>query len=205
MSDAIHIMVVDDDPDVLSATVRMVSSLGHDVIQASTGAQCRAMLNTETVDLLVLDVMLPDLNGADLCKEIKTNPELKHIFVVLTSGMKTSSFDQAGGLEFGADGYIARPVSNREFKARIHAMIRILKAEQERDKLIIELQDALAKVKQLSGLLPFCSLCKKVRDDKGYWNQIEEYIQTYSDAQLGDSICPVCAKTYYPGINIYQD
>ena len=66
--------------------------------------------------------------------------------------------------------------------------------KQERDKL----QDALAEVKTLSGLLPICANCKKIRDDKGYWNQIEAYIRDHSEADFSHSICPECAKKLYP-------
>ncbi|MBW2565339.1 MAG: PAS domain S-box protein [Deltaproteobacteria bacterium] len=71
-------------------------------------------------------------------------------------------------------------------------------AEQERERLISELQDALAEVKALSGLLPICSSCKNIRDDKGYWNQIEAYIKAHSEAEFSHSICPACAKKLYP-------
>jgi len=69
--------------------------------------------------------------------------------------------------------------------------------EQEREKLIKELQDALAKVKKLSGLLPICASCKKIRDDKGYWNQIETYIREHSEAEFSHGICPECGKKLY--------
>ncbi len=79
-------------------------------------------------------------------------------------------------------------------------------AEIEKDKLIVELTDALNTVKTLSGLLPICASCKKIRDDKGYWNQIEAYIQTHSEAEFSHSICPACAKKLYPDIDIdYED
>jgi len=73
-------------------------------------------------------------------------------------------------------------------------------AEDERDKLILELQDALAKVKTLSGLLPICSACKRIPDDNGYWNQIETYIQSHSDAEFTHSFCPDCMKRLYPEV-----
>jgi DNA repair exonuclease SbcCD ATPase subunit len=71
-------------------------------------------------------------------------------------------------------------------------------AEKEREKLIAELQDAAAKIKILRGMLPICSNCKKVRDDKGYWNQIESYIREHSEAEFTHSMCPLCAKKLYP-------
>jgi DNA repair exonuclease SbcCD ATPase subunit len=72
------------------------------------------------------------------------------------------------------------------------------KAEEEREKLIRELQDALAEVKTLSGLLPICSSCKKIRDDNGSWSQIEVYIRKHSDAEFTHGLCPECAKRLYP-------
>jgi PAS domain S-box-containing protein len=71
-------------------------------------------------------------------------------------------------------------------------------AEEEREKLIHEIQDALAQIKKLSGLLPICASCKKIRDDKGYWNQIESYIRDHSEAEFSHGICPDCMKKLYP-------
>lgn len=77
-------------------------------------------------------------------------------------------------------------------------------AEEERDKLIAELKKTLSEVKTLRGLLPICSHCKNIRDDKGYWGKIESYIHEHSDAEFSHSICPVCAKKYYPDMDIYD-
>lgn len=80
-----------------------------------------------------------------------------------------------------------------------------VKAETQREALIEELKLALSEVKKLGGLLPICSVCKKIRDDKGYWNQIEAYISEHSDAEFSHSICKECAQKYYPDIEIYED
>lgn len=68
-----------------------------------------------------------------------------------------------------------------------------------------KVEEALAKVKKLSGLLPICSHCKKIRDDKGYWNQIESYIHEHSEAKFSHGICQECAKIYYPEMDIYGE
>jgi len=73
-------------------------------------------------------------------------------------------------------------------------------AEEEREGLIGELQEALAKVKTLSGLLPICASCKRIRDDQGYWQQIEAYIRDHSEAEFSHSVCPECAKKLYPEV-----
>ncbi|NWH05187.1 cache domain-containing protein [Desulfobacter latus] len=77
--------------------------------------------------------------------------------------------------------------------------------EIERERLLFDLQKALSEVKQLSGLLPICSYCKKIRDDKGYWTQIESYIHEHSEAEFSHGICQDCAKKYHPDMDIYED
>jgi PAS domain S-box-containing protein len=78
-------------------------------------------------------------------------------------------------------------------------------AEQEREKTIVKLQDALAEVRTLRGFLPICAYCKNIRDDEGYWKKIEGYIQKHSYAEFSHGICPECAKKYYPDMDIYED
>jgi PAS domain S-box-containing protein len=75
--------------------------------------------------------------------------------------------------------------------------------EEEKDRLVSDLQKALSEVKTLRGFLPICSICKKIRDDKGYWNQIESYIRDHSDAEFSHGICPECAKKLYPDMALY--
>ncbi|MFC1813749.1 PAS domain S-box protein [Thermodesulfobacteriota bacterium] len=78
-------------------------------------------------------------------------------------------------------------------------------AEEEREQLINELQESLKEIKTLRGILPLCSFCKKIRDDKGYWEQVDVYIYKYSPADISHSICPDCAKEHYPDLDMYDD
>lgn len=84
------------------------------------------------------------------------------------------------------------------FRGAILDLTEQKQAEAERERLIFELKQALSEIKTLSGLLPICSSCKKIRDDRGYWNQIENYIESHSDASFSHSICPDCARRMYP-------
>ena len=205
MNEDIMVLVVDDDPDILFATARIVKKAGYTVIKASSATECQEVIRENLPDLILLDVVLPDMEGIDLCKKIKNDPDYNGIYIILLSGKRTSSDEQSEGLDTGADGYIARPVSNRELTARVNAMVRILSAERERDRLIIELQEAQSKIKTLSGMLPICAYCKKIRDDKGYWNRLETYIKEHSEAEFSHSICRECAEKYYPDFDLYGD
>lgn len=98
----------------------------------------------------------------------------------------------AGLLEFGGHKYILaidRDITNRR------------QIEEGREKLIRELRVALENIKTLKGLLPICSSCKNIRDDKGYWNQIETYIASHSEAEFSHGLCPLCMEKLYPGFN----
>jgi len=129
MSDKTKILLVDDDPDILFATARTLKSEGYEVLEASSAKDFWEKLGVNRPDLLLLDVVLPDADGRELCSQLKADPDLRGIFIVLLSGTKTSPNDQVEGLDLGADGYIARPIANKELLARIQAMDRIRRAE----------------------------------------------------------------------------
>lgn len=94
-----------------------------------------------------------------------------------------------------------RTAELRKANERLEAEIEVrVTSESQREKLVHELQDALAEIKALTGLIPICASCKNVRDDRGYWNRIEEYVGQRSDAEFSHSICPVCADKLYPGL-----
>lgn len=194
----IRILVVDDDPEILFATERVIKSAGYQVSSAATGGQCLEIACRDTPDIILLDVDLPDILGTKVCSQLKNNPLLKQCYILMISGSRTSSGDQADGLDSGADGYVARPVSNRELLARVAALVRILMAERERDQLIDELKKALEKIKVLSGIVPICMHCKQIRDDKGYWNRIESYISNHSEMEFSHGICDKCLQEHYP-------
>jgi response regulator RpfG family c-di-GMP phosphodiesterase len=143
------------------------------------------------------------MSGIDVCKTIKGDEKLQDVFVILVSGVQVSSECQTNGLNVGADGYILKSLPSREFMARIHSVVRIKKAEdalrkkeEEQQVLIAKLQEALAEIKTLTGFIPICTSCKKIRDDEGYWNQVEEYISRHTQAMFTHGICPQCAETY---------
>ena len=126
-----RILYVDDDPVLLTITSEILRLEGYEVIEASSGDECLSITKKEHPDLILLDFNLPDINGIDVCKRIKADPGSVGSYVVLISGTAISSERQAEGLEAGADGYIARPISNHELLARVQAMLRIKKAETE--------------------------------------------------------------------------
>jgi signal transduction histidine kinase len=145
MSPAAKILIVDDNPVVLFGISHLLKSAGFTVVEAANGGQGLQLALSESPDLVLLDVLLPDVNGIELCRRLKGNPNTQHLFVVLLSSVETSPDSQVTGLEAGADGYIARPIENRELIARVQAMLRIKHAEAALRRAHDELEKRVAE------------------------------------------------------------
>ncbi len=130
MSEQTKILVVDDDPAIVSATRRLLDKAGYQTFPAQTGLETLEAARRHRPDLILLDVNLPDIDGFEVCRRLKADPELAGIGVIIVSSTYTDGESQAAGLDLGADGYIARPVSNRELLARVQGLLRLRAAEQ---------------------------------------------------------------------------
>ncbi len=147
--DTAKILIVDDQIHALQGVSRIMKGAGYKTLEASNGTDCLKMAAEHKPDLILLDVVLPDIDGREVCRRIKSNPETADIYVVLLSSIQVQSDSQAEALEQGADGYIARPMPNRELLARVKSMLRLKQAEKrccesaERFRLKFEGHDAV--------------------------------------------------------------
>ena len=137
----IKILVVDDEPDVLLGTSRILKKAGYSVIEVETGEAALLSAREHLPDLILLDMVLPDIDGNEVCRILKNDDRTSDIFIAIISGKKTASDDQSLGLEIGADEYIVRPIANRELLARIHALLRLKHAEKELEKYQTHLEE----------------------------------------------------------------
>jgi PAS domain S-box-containing protein len=133
------VLIIDDSPDLRGIARILIEQLGCRVVESATAQKGMQQAEAIRPDLILLDVMLPDGNGIDLCQRIKADPTLSHTFVVLISGRRIASKEQAEGLETGADGYITRPISNQELQARIATFLRLHRAEHDLQERVKEL------------------------------------------------------------------
>lgn len=124
------ILIVDDERPVVQSIRMALEQAGYATLTAEDGTTALHLARVHKPDLILLDVVLPDLSGMEVCQRIKADPELAGIFVILFSARMTESEKQAQGLEVGADGYIIRPIANRELIARIQALLRIQRTER---------------------------------------------------------------------------
>jgi CheY-like chemotaxis protein len=162
------------------------------VTVVANGAEAWEHLRAATgPSLAILDWMMPELDGPEVCRRVRAELPLAHMYLMLLTA-RESRGDLVAGLNAGADDYVTKPFDAEELRARVQVGVRILTLQQTLAERVAELQAALSSVKQLRGLLPICSYCKRIRGDDQYWQQLEGYVSEHSDAQFSHGICPTC-------------
>lgn len=191
------VLVVDDQPANLKVLLSYLQEQGFTPLTAQNGERALYQIANFKPDIILLDVMMPGIDGFETCRRLKANSETADIPVIFMTALSDAE-DKVKGFQAGGVDYVTKPFQHEEVLARITTHLTIRSLQKELEDKNSQLQEALDNVKQLSGFLPICASCKKIRDDKGYWNQIESYIQNHSEAQFSHSICPDCAKKLYP-------
>ena len=187
-----RVLVADDDPTGTTILVRSLERWGLDIVVAHDGTEAWHLIDTDGgIAMAILDWMMPGADGPELCRRIRQDERHAHMHVILVTG-RDSRADVVAGLDAGADDYLIKAFDLEELRARVHVGIRVLTLQDRLAERVAELQEALSKVKQLSGLLPICSYCKRIRGDENYWERVESYITEHTDAKFTHGICPQC-------------
>lgn len=210
------ILIVDDSPDQQALLRSILGKAGHEaIVSADSAKSASAVLNLEgdaprqKIDLILMDVLMPEQDGVETCRQIKRCAHLQDIPIIMVTA-KSDLSNLKAAFSAGAMDYISKPVNSVELLARVSSAL-TLKSEMDRRKsreLELrrsneELQRALKEVKVLRGLIPICASCKKIRNDGGFWQQLEEYLGEHSEAEFSHGLCQPCIKKLYPGV--YQD
>lgn len=199
MNKRARILIVDD--DVINIRV-LEEALNQEYETCSAGSGYNALRQVKEMhpDLILLDVMMPDLSGFDVCKILKSEATFADIPIIFLTAMDTMA-GEIEGLELGGLDYLAKPFNMDLLKLRVRNHIALKErsdlVKEQRDLLQRqkeELEEALARVKQLEGIIPICSYCKKIRDDQNSWLKLETYISKHSDAKFSHGACPDCVE-----------
>lgn len=193
----VKILVVDDEPTNIDVMVKMLESEEYNLAIADSGEKALKVAGHFRPDLILLDVMMPGMDGFETCRRLKESEAARDTPIIfVTARMKTD--DVILGFQRGGQDYITKPFRRDEVMARIRTHVRLRMLIRNQETLIAELKKALSQVKTLRGMLPICASCKKIRDDQGYWHQIETYIRDHSEADFSHGICMDCARKLYP-------
>lgn len=186
------VLIAEDDADSRQLLQIMVERWGYEAQPVRDGVEAwEALQPDDAPPLALLDIMMPRMDGLEVCRRAKQRETIRPFYVIMLTA-KTLPREIVTGLEAGADDYLTKPFDPNELRARIKVGERLLELQQNLAVRVAELEEALSRVKQLQGLLPICSYCKKIRDDRNYWEQVESYISRHSEAQFSHSICPDC-------------
>jgi two-component system, response regulator PdtaR len=191
----IRVLMVEDDPLVSEMIRGTLEDLGYIVAgHAIDGRQAIELTRSLQPDVILMDIEMPELNGLKATQHIyQTYPTP---VVMLTAYETPTLVEQAGAV--GAGAYLIKPPKARELERAITIALARFDDLMALRRLNEELQAALATVKTLSGLLPICASCKKIRDDQGYWQQVEVYIREHADVEFTHGLCPDCLIKLYP-------
>lgn len=186
------VLVADDDPVSRRMLEAMLGKWGYDLRVVEDGLAAWQAVSAEGAPrLIILDWMMPGMDGVEVCRKIRESPATRAAYVVLLTA-RGSQRDIVLGLEAGADDFITKPFNREELRARLSVGERVLHLQGILADRVRDLEDALGRVKQLQGLLPICSYCKKIRDDNDYWQKVEDYLREHSDVTFSHGICPEC-------------
>lgn len=238
-----QILIVEDSATQAAQLQFMLEQQGYEISHARNGIEARDLLKTLKPALILSDVVMPEMDGYELCHHLKEDPELRNIPVVLLTTLAEPT-DIFRGLESGADHYALKPYESESLLSRVDAIladkclrggnksqmgleityagrkyflnadrIQILdlllatfentvRKNKELETLNRQLQESIETIKVLRGLIPICAYCKKIRDDEGFWEKVETYIQKHSEASFTHGICPDCTKELFSQIGL---
>ena len=189
------ILIAEDDPISRRTLEITLQRWGHHVLVTHDGQAAYEVLSGEDApQLAIIDWMMPHMDGLTICRQLRERNTGRSPYVILLTA-RGEKKDIISGLESGADDYITKPFDRDELQARVNVGLRMIGLQQRLAGRVAELEEALARVKQLQGLLPICCYCKCIRNDDNYWQRVEEYIGEHSDARFSHGICPKCFES----------
>lgn len=191
------VLIVEDNPKNVQVLGTILMEGGYQVAVASSGPAALELVPKIKPDLILLDIMMPEMDGYEVCRRLKSVDATREIPIIFLTA-KTETDDIVKGFDLGAADFITKPFRAKELLARVNTHISLLRLQQDLKRQNQELAEALANVKTLTGLLPICAWCKKIRNDTGYWEQVEEYIRHRTTAHFTHGLCPDCAPIYFP-------
>jgi len=195
----LQVLLVEDnygDARLFEEALRDADPMGFTLTHVDRLSAARAHVVQTKVDVILLDLSLPDSQGFETFHQLHASAPTVPVMVLtgLNDEVVAVKAVREGAQDYLVKGHVEGATLVRAMRYAIERN----DLQQERDHLIEELQQAITQIKTLSGMLPICANCKNVRDDKGYWAQIETYVQQHSEAEFSHGICPDCFDKLYP-------
>jgi len=200
-----RILIAEDDATSRIVLATVLTKDGYDVTATDDGgAAWEVLQKPDAPRLAILDLMMPGIDGLELVRRVRAIPSVAPPYLIIVS-TKSEKSDVIAALDAGANDYLTKPFDPGELRARIEVGRRMIEMRFELNEKVKELKQALAEVRTLKGIVPICANCKNVRDDQGYWNRVESYLNEHTEADFTHAVCPDCMKRLYPQFEDVSD
>lgn len=199
-----RILIAEDDPICRRLLQATLSSWEYETLPCPDGERAlEELMKPDAPPIAIVDWMMPGLDGLEVCRRVRAQSasSIPPYLIMLTANNKHQ--DIVAGLDAGADDYMVKPFNVDELRARLQCGVRVVDLQRTLADRIHELEDAMSRVKRLRGLLPICAYCKRIRDDRNYWRQVDKYIGEHTDVQFSHGICPECSGALDDEIESY--
>ena len=194
------VLIIDDSPiDIMLLESWVGESPGNEPYCFTSAGEAISWCRDNLPDFIVVDYHMPVMNGIEFLSQVRAISGFTDIPVVMVTAEHDKSV-RYDALNHGANDFLNKPLDKMEFIVRMNNMLNLRRAHIRLEDKVEALEKALSDIKRLQGLLPICASCKKIRDDQGYWKQIEAYLSEHSDLSFSHGICPDCLKKLYPEI-----
>lgn len=205
MSGPVPILYMEDDPLTARIVQKKLEKAGNYRVEiAQNGNEGLKRCDREHFEIVLVDKNMPAVDGLEVIRRLAERDRPPSSVMLTASGNEIAAVQ---AMKSGASDYLVKDPEGVYLDLLPAVVLQVLhqremeqerrEYEEERERLITELRNALANVKTLRGLLPMCAGCKKIRDDEGYWSQIESYLQQHSEAEFSHGLCPDCARELY--------
>jgi phosphoserine phosphatase RsbU/P len=187
-----RILIAEDDAVSRRILKETLANWGYEVIVTRDGKEAWHALNQEDApSLAILDIMMPGMDGLEICRKARESASSTPPYLILLSALAGKA-NVVKGIQAGANDYLTKPFDRDELRVRVGVGAQMLALQKTLAERVKELEEALSQVKQLQGILPMCSYCRKVRDDQNYWQKVDTYISAHTDVLFSHGICPEC-------------
>jgi CheY-like chemotaxis protein len=173
-----EIIIAEDEPITRKRMSAILGGMGHPIRAFANGREAWESFDESPARVIIADWLMPEMDGIELCHKVRLRAKTDYTYFIMVTGQRTEEADYNDAISAGVDDFLTKPVTYDGIWRRLRVAKRIL--------------GFTTQIRQLEQLIPICSYCKQIREDKDYWSTIEDYIHTHTGSRFTHSVCPHC-------------
>lgn len=194
------VLTVDDDNFSRNVLRILITKAGHNVVSAENGMEALRILSAGYVKIAIVDWILPDISGIDVCRRIRRTEFKVPPYIIIATASMNKKDNIIESLRAGSNDYVEKPFNAEELMARMKVAEKFISLQLDLHNRIIELEKAFGEISTLRRILPICMQCGKIRSDRESWEKMEEYISKHTNVKFSHGLCPECIDQKYSSV-----